>query len=856
MNINQLDLSSSSEIKCYLEYGEVNLNKQFFETSIDTLQKQRAEDIDALLIKLWDYYQLQSENISLNAVGGYGRATLHPKSDIDIIYTKLSSSQEKNLSVFLTRLWDFGLDIGHAVRSFDDNLVAAKHDITIATCLLDIRKLSGTGLHAENTLIALYQNDIWTSRHFFEDKIAEQEKRHCKAENTALYLEPNIKNNPGGMRDVQTIIWIARKHFDAADAKLLCSLGFLKADEYYELIESYDFICRIRWALHSVAQRPEECLQFKHQFAVAEFMKFGHGDNAQLAVEKMMRQLFRAMTRIQEINQMICGLFSREILCDNVDAKVIPIDDFFSIRNQMIEANYDEVFLNKENVLRLFFWIAEYPQIKTIAPETLRLIRGMRRRLLGELQDYQACRKEFLAIIKHKNGLKTAFSLMHRYGILACYFPQWRAIEGQMQFDMHNAYTVDEHAFKLIQTLDSFNHTKSDSTLVNAIYKKSTLKHVLVIAGLCHDLSGKQSHENNALSAIHAHEFSLLHQLKKSERALICWLINHQDLLMSTLQTHDTQDPGVIKKLVKEIRSESKLNCLYCFTIADLKATNDHSWNEWLESSLNELYFSLRKALQQGAENIFELRTVIRENRSEALSLLVDNGYSKESIKQLWASLPSSFLAINQVEEVVEFSLQLLANKGNMPLVSLSDDANHGCTNLIVYAKDRGMLFVDIFNTLSTLKIKVKEANILKSKGQNVLEIIKILDHNDEAITDPNRLKRVVERIRQVVECETERPTPNSPKFINSFENDPTIEFLNTVKSNKTLVRINALDNPQVIEKICRVFQRQALTIHSAKISKLGECSENVFLISNHKKEEICESGKAQLTDLLLDKMA
>jgi len=859
MNIKDLEFSNSLEIRAYVEQHEASFNTQFFETSIENLLNKRAALFDELLARLWSYYNLDAPNLSLNAVGGYGRSTLHPKSDIDIciIFSdRLSPEQETNLSSFLTKLWDFGVEIGHAVRSEKDNIDCARQDITIATNLLDIRTLSGTSCHANHIQDTLYNSEIWTSRTFFECKIQEQENRHSKAKNTTLYLEPNIKNNPGGMRDFQTIVWIASKHFNVSDVKSLKSLGFLKSDEYSELIESYDFICRIRWALHTISKRPEERLLFDHQLAVAEFMKFGHGDNGQLAVEKMMRQLFRAMTRVRELNQMMADVFKREILQAGSTSNTIEIDESFSICNDMIQANYDEVFYNKANVIKLFRLIAQNDKIKSITPETLRLIRLTRRRLLGEFQDYQECRKEFLAIIKHPNGLKLAFSLMHRYGILASYFPQWKAIEGQMQFDMHNAYTVDEHACKLIQFLNSFNTSQGHKSLVNSIYKASPIKHVLVIAGFCHDLSGKQSHEANELSAIHAHEFSSLHQLKKSETELVTWLVKNQNLLISTTQTQDIKDPEIINKIAKTVGTESKLNALYCFTVADIKATNDHLWNEWQESLLDELYFSLRKTLKQGLENVFHVRTIIRENKAEALTALLSQGFSSHQVKSLWVSLPSSFFSSNQVEELIDFSTIILNSDNDQPVVSLSEDSNLGCTNLLVYVKDRSMLFVDLFNTLVSLKIRVKEAQILKTKSDHVLEIIKILDHTGESISDVFRLRRITKRINEMLLSQKSVPKPVKPNFVNNFENDPTVEFLSTPKLNKTLLRINALDDPLFIEKICSVFKNQELTIHSAKISTLGECSENVFLISKEHNEPLTDSDKIDLVDLLVEKIA
>ncbi|WP_448547251.1 [protein-PII] uridylyltransferase [Thalassotalea fusca] len=857
MDTNNVNLSNPKEIKAFLFEYDQWLNAQFFDMSIQDLQAARAQMFDQLLVRLWQSFNLDRPHISLNAVGGYGRGTLHPKSDIDlcILHDKaLNEDEKQGISSFLTALWDFSVDIGHAVRSTAENIEAAKSDISIATNLLDIRTMHGNQAHARDIRALIYENNLWTSESFFEFKIDEQNSRHEKAKNTALFLEPNLKNNPGGMRDVQTIVWIARKHYNVADAAALKSLGFLKQDEYTELRESYDFICRIRWALHSVANRAEERLLFEHQLDVAEFMKFGHGNNAQLAVEKMMRQLFRAMTRVRELNQIICNVFLREICEQSSNASVTHIDDGFSICNGMIQANFDEVFYDKTNVIKLFRYIAEYPQITNIAPETIRLIRQTRRGLLGELQDYHGCRIEFLRILKHANGLKLPFSLMHRYGILASYFPQWRAIEGQMQFDMHNAYTVDEHAFKLIQYIDSFKSSDKSKLLASSVFKQNVSKHVIVIAAMCHDLSGKQSNESNEVSAAHAREFATLHQLKQSEIDLIVWLVNQQHLLVSTVQTQDIHDPDVINKIAKTVRTEVKLNALFCFTVADMMATNDLMWNEWQESLLNELYFSLRRALKQGLENVFEQRTVIRENKADAMQLLTDKGFDESKVLTLWTELPSSFFIEHQAEELSDFTDLIIS--ADDTVVSINEDASFGCNNLLVYASDRSMLFVDLFNTLATLKVRVKSAKILKTKNNKVLEVIKFLDQYDEVIRDKYRIEQITKRIQETVANKKQLRKPVRPKFVENFEHNPTIEFLPSAKKGKTLLRINALDDPRFVERICQVFKQNELMIHSAKISSLGESSENVFLISTKDNQAITTNQQTDLQDALVNKIA
>jgi len=450
--------TSSKDLRQLISQFDQSINETFHSDAIQSLMEKRAIFFDQLLIDLWHSFKLDQSTLSINAVGGYGRKRLHPKSDIDLAIISdgtISNDIEERLSCFLTKLWDLGTDIGHSVRTVNESIQLSESDITIATNLLDIRTLSGQELHASIVKKALFGNDVWTSQNFYNAKLLEQENRHKDAKNTSLYLEPNLKNNPGGMRDAQTIHWIAQKHFLIDNPITIKSTNFLTSDETYELLESYDFVCRVRWALHSVVSRPIEVLLFDHQLEVAKFMRFGGDDNPQQTIENMMGYLFRAMTRIRELNQMLSDSMQYDIIEDQHNNPAHILDEYFVVRNNLLEARYEEVFIDKRQILRMFLLIAEHKNISGIAPQTLRLLRQTRRRLLGELNCYQGCREEFITLLKHPNGLKTSLSLMHRYGILASYSSHWKQIEGQMQYDMHNAYTIDEHTFKAVQAIDS-----------------------------------------------------------------------------------------------------------------------------------------------------------------------------------------------------------------------------------------------------------------------------------------------------------------------------------------------------------------------------------------------------------------
>lgn len=834
MNIDS-ESSSRESIKSSIQTLSKQLNECFLTHSIQMLLRERAKHFDQLLINLWQEYKLNDDNLSLNAVGGYGRQALHPHSDIDlaIIYDgNLSNEQQENLSLFLTKLWDFGVDIGQSVRSVKESIQAAKNDITIATNLLDIRNLAGSGAHTDFIRENLYQNKLWSSQSFYQAKIAEQNARHEKAKDTSLYLEPNLKNNPGGLRDAHTIMWIAQKHFSVENANALRSTGFLQQDELAELTESYDFICRVRWALHSITDSAQENLLFEHQADVAEFMHFGSGDNSQTAIERMMKQLYRAMTRVRELNQMISDSFKLDTLNGRIAEHNTIIDEYFMVRDNLIEAQFEHVFINKQQVIRLFRLIADNKDIHGIAPQTLRLLRQTRRGLLGELQDYQGCREEFLAILAHPIGTQKALALMHRYGILASYFPQWRLIEGQMQFDMHNAYTVDEHSFKTLQFIDSFKRSKDKTSLAYSVCRSIKDELALKFAALFHHLSGKQAIDKNTLSAMQAKEIADLHQLKHSTKNRIQWLIANQDLLISAIQTKNINETDEIKRLALLIGSQEKLNALYILTMADMMATNENYFNDWHEYQLNQIYMFLRDALSQGLENIFAARQVIRENKQDAKKLLNELGVNEGQISACWATLPNTFFSHNSLQDIVSIT-EVIAQSTSDKVVFFIENSEQNITSLVVYTQDRPKLFVDLFKTFSSSKLRVKDAQIMRTKDSFALEIFRLLDHNDEPIDDDYRLQSVIKRVEQTLVNEFTPSSLSTPLSVRNFEHTPNIELLKTTRKNKALLKVNTLDDPSYIEQICHLFTEHNFFIHSAKISTLGETTENVFLVSH-----------------------
>ncbi|UCX05699.1 [protein-PII] uridylyltransferase [Shewanella glacialimarina] len=862
---------SISELKHAISSLDKFLADNILHCSINETLTSRANFFDNLLSLLWREHQLDPNTISLNAVGGYGRQTLHPFSDIDIciIHDKpLNQQDSAKISAFLTQLWDLNLDLGHGVRTLQDTYQACRDDVTIATSLLEIRHIIGNKQHETQILTALYGDELWRSDTFFEAKLTEQQQRHAKAQGTAYSIEPNLKTSPGGMRDLQTLTWVARKHFGVGDMLTLRRRGFFTNDEYAELLECQNFLFRIRFALHQAAGRSENRLLLQYQAEVAKLMGFGEGsplgEGGNIAIEKMMRQIFRAMKRIRELNQLLMAYFAREI-SPNTQSHVIPINDKFEIVDQHIHVRDEDVFIDRTQIMALFLLIATHnDQIVGISPETLRLLRQVRRRLMGDLQDFQVCRETFKKIFNHPEGMGLAITLMHQHGILASYLPQWREVVGQMQFDLFHAYTVDEHTHKLIKNIYRYGVDRQNGTIDNDrklaadIYQKMPNKSSLLFAALFHDLAKGRGGDHSILGAVDASLFAKFHGLKLSHERLICWLVKHHLLMSITSQRMDIHDPDVINRFAKEVGSQTRLDALYCLTIADIQATNDDLWNNWKAALLKELYFATRKALHNGFENVQQLRAIVRDHKQDATQILQADGVDVDTIKALWKRLPLSFFSHAESDDIARYSKALIKHQlqpeydSQFETLILIDNVTvKGCSDVFVYSKDRPGLFVKLFNALATLKISVKQAQISKTKDGYVVESFKVLDFDDMPIFSESRRAQVLKKLYNVLDHDAKLPKIRQPRTHKSFENQLSIEFLYSRQSTRTVLNVSALDTSEFMEQISSAFRKQELTIHSANISTVGERADNVFLLSNAQGQQLDKAECQQLTELL-----
>lgn len=850
------DLLSTRDI-CLLsqEFNEW-LKSAFIENDISDLLSARAAFVDAILKKLWCQHHLDEFQISLVAVGGYGRGELHPQSDVDILLLtqeNIDLALEEKISSFITQLWDIKLDIGHSVRSIKECLNQAVKDVTVATNLMELRQISGNESLTQQLTPLLHQDIFWTSEKFFIAKCKEQDNRHQQYRGAAYTLEPNLKANPGGLRDIQTIAWVAKRHFSADSFEELVEHNYLYPNELFELLESQDYLWRMRFALHFVAGRSENRLLFDYQADVAKMM--GFGDEGKAPVERMMKRFFRIIARVTELNTMLLQHFQQAIIKKPEQSKISIINQDFELIDTLINTRNDRIFMRPVKMIEMFLIIAQESGIKGIHSHTLRLMRNARRRLISGLVDYAACRRMFMAIIRHPRGLGLPLTLMHKHSIIASYLPLWRNIVGQMQFDLFHAYSVDEHSYRVIKNLHQFSQKEHNHKfpLCSKIVQKIRKPEVLYLGGFFHDIGKGRGGDHAKLGAIDALNFCLSHQLSKHDSNMVAWLVEYHLLMSVTAQRRDISDENVIRTFGEIVRDEAHLNYLYCLTVADMRGTNESLWNNWKANLLEELYFNTLSAFRRGLEKPVEVRSKIRENQQQALALLSEGNIDEQTVKALWQEFRVDYFLRYSPEQIARQCNNILKHDREKPLVLISSVPYRGGTEVFIFTKEKNNTFANTVSFLDTKKLSIHDAKIITTKTDYTVNTFVVLDSRNKPLRERFYTKEMsqalVDKLKNNGICEL--PEPKLANHIKQFKVPMRVNFIKIHAKNRTMIEIIALDRPGLLSSIGKVFQQAQINIHSAKITTFGEKADDVFTISTVDNDALTVQEQEALAERL-----
>lgn len=837
---------------------------------IRQLVNLRAQVIDRVLAHSWHALGLGNfPDVALLAVGGYGRGELHPDSDIDVLIlheqSPLHGEQQRLISEFITLLWDLGLEIGSSVRSQSDCIDAARDDITIATNLMESRTVVGDEALRENMVGNTGPEHLWPGKDFFKAKWNEQIARHAKHNNTEYNLEPDIKNAPGGLRDIQTVGWVAKRHFGASSLEDLVGHGFITENEFHQLNDGLMLLWRIRFALHMIAGRSENRLLFDYQRQIA--LLFGYTDtNANRAVEQLMKSYYRAAMTISMLNEMLLQYFDEAILRAEEEAIITTLNSRFQLRDSYIETTGHQVFRRTPAaLLEIFVLLGNNADILGVRASTVRLIMESVDLIDDAFRNDIRNTSLFMELLRCKHALFSSLRRMKRYGVLGRYIPAFGNIIGQMQYDLFHIYTVDAHTLLVLKNMRRFRYPEVEERfpVVAKVAQLLPKIELLYLAGLFHDIAKGRGGDHSELGAVDAQAFCLHHGLGKWDANLVAWLTQNHLVMSMTAQKKDVSDPDVINEFAQKVGDIVHLDYLYALTVADICATNPTLWSSWRASLLRQLYTQTKRALRRGLGNPIDKQEWIDETRASALALLQAANVDPAKVNRIWDELGDDYFLRENATDIAWHTQAILQHPEDAgPLVLIKKSTSElfeDATQIFVYTRDMPNLFAASVAAMDQLHLTVMDARIITARTHFSLDTYIVLDEHNEPIHDDSRLNFIRETLAQTLSNPARFPEVvqrRMPRQLKHFDIKTAVTISNDIVNQRTILEVMTLDRPGLLARIGRIFMETGVVLQNARIATLGERAEDVFFITDQQQQPISDPAVCkQLADRLREQL-
>ena len=823
-----------------LDRGTELLNERFIaDEAIEDLVRDRARMVDVALRAAWVQHAGKfAGDLALIAVGGYGRGELHPSSDIDIMVLLPKSDSadwQPDIERFLTFLWDIGLEVGHSVRSIDDCQRESLADISVATTLFEARLLAGPEPLFAGMRRALAPDRLWSSQDFFEAKVREQSERHHRYFDTAYNLEPNVKSSPGGLRDIQTIGWVAKRHFGTDTLDELVAHGFLTREELRKLKAGQSFLWKVRFGLHVLTSRREDRLLFDYQIKLAKL--FGYEDASfTLAVEQLMQKYYRTVMDVSLLNEMLLQLFREAILTQS--AAPMPINARFQIRNDYLEVTHPEVFARYPSaLLELFVLLQQHPELRGVRAETIRLIGTHVSLIDEEFRQNPRHHRLFIEILCAPVGVTHELRRMNLYGVLGRYIPSFGRVVGRMQYDLFHAYTVDAHTLFVVSNLRRLAMPKYNEEFptLSQIMQSLPRQEIAYLAALFHDIAKGRGGDHSELGAVDAEAFCLEQGLGRYEARLVAWLVKNHLILSITSQKKDISDPDIIHDFARHVGDQVHLDYLYVLTVADVRGTNPKLWNAWKARLFEEFYERTKRALRRGLETPVDQEELIRETQANALAKMPD--VSAQAAAQVWTQWTETYF-LRYTPEEIAWHTSLLAQRHpheDALLVAIRQLGDRGGTAVLTYTPRLLRSFARTTAVLDQMGLNVVDARLITSANGFSLETYVVLEDNGAVITDPARIQEIERGLwRALNQPEDALPTVTrrAPRQVRMFSTPTQVNFSVDNRNERTILELVAADRPGLLSEVGKVFRAERVAINGAKIMTVGERAEDVFYIS------------------------
>ncbi len=817
---------------------------------ITALVGGRSLLVDSLLRVAWQRFELDgASDLALCAIGGYGRGELHPFSDIDISIVGRREPRKgdaERIKNFLAFLWGIGLSVGSCVRTPSQCAEEAGRDITVATSLMEGRLVCGAAGVFETMRRRSGSRRIRSDKKFHEELGARQSLRHRHFHDTAHNLEPNIKEGPGGLRDFQTIVWVARRYFAAEGLADLTKSGLIAPAEEASLVDARNFLWRLRFGLHLAAGRAEERLLFDYQRTLVETL--GFADRGQRAgIEELMRGYHRSAGEISRLNEILLAHF-RDSVSASRRRRIRPISERFCSVDGYLDVRSEDIFERSPLALmEIFLVMQEHPECKGIRASAIRLLRAHLHLIDDRFRSDPEARRLFVEILRRPQGVYDALQKMHRYGILGAYLPAFGQVVGLTQHNLLHIYTVDEHTLFVVRNIRLLADPESHRIFPHCpdIFARLPKPESLVAAGLFHDIAKGLEGDHSKTGALIAHDFCKEHFFDDDDCDLVAWLVRQHLSMSLTAQTRDISDPEVVTEFASVVRDRIRLDYLYLLTIADIRGTNPEAWNDWRMSLLHDLYLATQRVLMRGLDSPVEQAELIRETRREAGRLVRAQGIDPIQAEALWENFGESYLLRHSPDEIRWHTEHILpAGPEDLPLVLVRE--GRGGTEIFIYARDQEFLFAATVSILERLNLTVLGSRIMTGNHGLTLDSLTVAPVStprggskagSKAGSGDERPEH--EEIQRALQRGLRNPakTPRAihriaRRHLRYFTLPAEIGFTQDTGGRYTLMQVIATDLPGLLARVGWLLADADVRIQQAKIASFGERAEDIFHIT------------------------
>lgn len=806
----------------YLEHGDAQ-----------RLLSTRCRQVDNILTELWDLHDFP-RGLALIAVGGYGRGELYPYSDIDLLVllpTVPDKALEDNLEKLISSFWDIGLEIGHSVRTIDDCLCEAESDITVQTALAETRLLTGN-----LKLFLEFQRrlkDQLDPLAFYNAKCFEQQERHLRYNETPYSLEPNCKEAPGGLRDLQFIFWIAKAAGLGSSWNDLAAHGLLTVEERERAEACETYLQHLRIRLHLTAGRREDRLLFDFQNPLAEQYEL-HGTPDRRASELLMQRYYRNAKEVTVLNTILLQNIGAVLSPDSdqhpefINEHFVKIGDLLDIRDSAHFENYPT------GILDSFLIMQERSDLKGMTTRTLRALWRGRDLIDDAFRADPGNRARFLKIFQSPRGVVHEVRRMNQLNILGAYLPNFGRIVGQMQHDLFHVYTVDQHILQVLRnlrrfTMEEFAH---EYPLCSQIISDFDDRWLLYLAALFHDIAKGRGGDHSELGMADAREFCARHNLSEADTDLIVWLVQNHLVMSQVAQKEDLTDPAVVTAFAERVGNQRNLDALYLLTVADIRGTSPKVWNNWKGKLLADLYRYTLNYLQSG--NSPPTQGVIAERKAEAMRLLRYFALSDSVHERLWKQLDTVYFLRHSAEEIAWHTRALHYRIFNdQPVVKARLNLGSAGLQVMVYTKDEPDLFIRMAGFFARQGYSIVDAKIHTTRHGYALDSFVLLDVSQR----DNDREMIAFIEHELSERLLHHAPPDIPsegrvsRQVKHFPIKPVVTILPDEKGDLYILSIVAADRPGLLYTVASTLTRHGANLQTAKIATLGERAEDVFTV-------------------------